>query len=217
MKYCRKIAAVLLFLWGLTEMSYIAADYQEGEAIYTEARMQQLEQTAKEQSADMVGWLYMDQIGIDYPVVQGEDNEFYLTHAYDRTEHAGGSIMMNCDNGPAFSDLNTILYGHNMKNGTMFGRLSELPALKEELAEIIVETPGGEWRYQILCIAKVRDDNPIFQMQRTEAEFISCVEALKGDALYWRERKDDQAGQFLTLVTCSGEFKLVVIAGYTDL
>jgi len=209
--------AAFLLIWGVSELVYIADDYREGDAIYTQAGNQQPELTADPQYPDIVGWLCIDQIGIDYPVVQGEDNEFYLNHTYDKTENPCGSIMMNCDNQPSFSDINTILYGHYMKNGTMFGSLKNLAALKEEPAEIIIRTPTGERCYQILCIAEVANDNHIFQIKLTGARFIQYVKDLKTDALYWRELDEDQPEQFLTLVTCSGGFKLVVIAGYTDL
>ena len=62
---------------------------------------------------------------ISYPIVQGEDDVYYLTHTFNNTENSAGSIFMETLNSADFSDVHTILYGHNMKNGSMFGTLME--------------------------------------------------------------------------------------------
>lgn len=74
---------------------------------------------------DLIGWLYIPDTKIQYPIVQGSDNDYYLTHTFDGTENACGCIFMDKDNKFDYSSDNTILHGHNMKNGTMFGSLRE--------------------------------------------------------------------------------------------
>ena len=71
-------------------------------------------------SEDVVGWVYIDGTNINYPIVQGEDNRYYVSALMDGTENKAGSIFMDYMNNADFSDMHTILYGHNMKNGTMF-------------------------------------------------------------------------------------------------
>ena len=73
---------------------------------------------------DVVGWLYVEAIpDISYPVVRGEDNDFYLHRTYKKEDNFAGTLFIDCENSPDFSDCNTIMYGHNMKDGSMFGQL----------------------------------------------------------------------------------------------
>lgn len=79
----------------------------------------------QQESADVIGWIYCEGTVINYPVVQGTDNQYYLKHAYDGAYTTSGSIFIDCDNQPDFSDSNTIIYGHHMLNKTMFAPLGE--------------------------------------------------------------------------------------------
>ncbi len=72
---------------------------------------------------DVVGWLYCEGTVINYPVLQGRDNDSYLHHTYDGSYNAAGSIFVEAANRPGFADANTIIYGHNMKSGIMFAGL----------------------------------------------------------------------------------------------
>ena len=74
-------------------------------------------------NANVVGWLYCAGTPINYPVVQSTDNSYYLNRLYDNQTNSSGAIFMDALNSPDLSDVNTILYGHNMKNGTMFASL----------------------------------------------------------------------------------------------
>lgn len=73
---------------------------------------------------DIVAWIYSPGTGIDYPVVKGSDNEFYLNHTVDKNRSIIGSIFMESANSPDFSDDITVLYGHHIKGGRMFSSLS---------------------------------------------------------------------------------------------
>lgn len=74
---------------------------------------------------DVTGWIYCEDTPINYPVVLGEDNDYYLKHNFDGTDSASGSIFIEADNRPGFVDSNTIIYGHHMKNGSMFATLDK--------------------------------------------------------------------------------------------
>lgn len=74
---------------------------------------------------DFIGWLYLDGTVINYPVVQGEDNAYYLNHVFEGEQHKYGSIFMDSRNHARFSDTNTVIYGHRMNSGAMFGTLIE--------------------------------------------------------------------------------------------
>lgn len=72
---------------------------------------------------DVVGWIRLADSVIDYPVVLGQDNDFYLHHLPDGTANGAGSIMMDAANSGDFGEAVNILHGHHMRNGSMFGRL----------------------------------------------------------------------------------------------
>lgn len=73
---------------------------------------------------DIVAWIYCEGTVINYPVCKCEDDDFYLKHAYDKSPSHSGTIFIEAENAPDFSDANYILYGHHMKNKTMFATLS---------------------------------------------------------------------------------------------
>ncbi len=72
---------------------------------------------------DVVGWIKIEDTQINYPIVQGTNNSFYLNHSYDKKWSGAGSIFMDYSSSSDFSDLNTFIYGHHTNNGSMFGEL----------------------------------------------------------------------------------------------
>ncbi len=77
----------------------------------------------KELNPDIVGWLYSPDTVINYPIVQGSDNDYYLYHLADGTCNRNGCLFVDCKNAGDFSDENTIIYGHHMASGSMFASL----------------------------------------------------------------------------------------------
>lgn len=79
----------------------------------------------QEINPDVIGWIYITVTDISYPVLHGEDNDTYLHASWTdkATTSTAGSIFMDSSNSPDFSDFNTIIYGHRMRNETMFGKL----------------------------------------------------------------------------------------------
>lgn len=74
-------------------------------------------------NSDIVAWLYGADTGLNYPIVQAEDNDYYLYRLLDGTWNKNGTIFMDYVNRSDFSDQNTLVYGHHMKSGAMFGAL----------------------------------------------------------------------------------------------
>ena len=82
-------------------------------------RMLQVEKLRKENS-DIVGWLEIDGTNVNYPVLQGEDNSYYMTHNYNKEENTYGSIFLDKDYDWNKPSSNLLIYGHNLQNGSMF-------------------------------------------------------------------------------------------------
>lgn len=72
---------------------------------------------------NVLGWIYIPDSSVNYPLLAYADNEYGLHHAWDGSENSAGSIFLECKNSRDFSDFNTLIYGHNNRNGTMFSEL----------------------------------------------------------------------------------------------
>ena len=99
---------------------------------------------------DVKGWLYIEALDISYPIVQGEDNEEYLHTTYEGNSNYAGAIFVDYQNNDNFSDCNTIVYGHNMKNQSMFGKLKQFKEQEKYKDSVYfwILTPEGDYRYQ---------------------------------------------------------------------
>lgn len=150
---------------------------------------------------DIVAWIRIEGLGIDYPIVQGTDNEHYLHYTFRGEANVAGSIFLDYRNKADFSDSKIILYGHNMKNGSMFGSLKkyrdESVLLENQIVTIYL--PGNKvWKFEVQeCrIVNVND---------------SCYEI--GDD---RVEEDESGSKELILSTCSNfaDQRLVVLGNY---
>jgi len=163
----------------------------------------------KEQNADCVGWVYIDGTNINYPVVQGEDNRHYISTMFNGKENKAGSIFMDFRNNSDMSDVHTILYGHNMKNKSMFADILNYQTQEyyDEHPVGVYITPDGVYRFEIVAgyVASLAD--PAWQLEFAGDE---DVLAWINDAVEKTEflsRVKPQAGdKYITLSTCSYEF-----------
>ena len=97
----------------------------------------------KRLNPDVTGWLLTEDGAISYPIVQGADNERYLTTGADGKRNGRGAVFMDYRNGP-FTDFNTVLYGHNMRDGSMFGALADIGADPvREKGRVLTLSEGG--------------------------------------------------------------------------
>ena len=103
------------------------------------------------QGPDVKAWLELPGTVIQYPVAQGEDNSYYLKHLYDGTANKVGCLFIDYENAEDFSDNNTIIYGHNMRDGSMFSTLVEYKAQAyyDEHPEMYLVTPEGGYVVEV--------------------------------------------------------------------
>lgn len=156
---------------------------------------------------DTVGWLYVGSCGISYPIVQGEDNDYYMHHTFENTANASGAIIMDYRDNKYMKDWNTFIYGHNMKNGSMFGSLKKLlkdDTLYEQDPYIYVYLPGYIYRYKIFSYYKDKPDSKMYWTADTLQEYRQYIR----DALSLSVRdcgvETSEDNNMVTLVTCSG-------------
>ena len=102
---------------------------------------------------DVLGWIQIPDMEISYPLVQGSDNDYYLNRTWQKKSSSVGSVYLDYRNSRELSDFNTIIYGHNMKNDSMFGQLDlfhDEEFLKEHPYVYIVDERGCR-KYQIFA------------------------------------------------------------------
>ena len=147
----------LLHLWRSrrTHQNQTGANQMQNRTDVTDVHST-LENSAPLVNPDVIAWIDIPGLSISYPVVQGTDNAYYLHHLFTGEYNSSGSIFADWHNQPDFADPNTIVYGHNMKNGSMFGTLSHYQdqALWEENPYFYLYVPGKVMEYQIFsCYA----------------------------------------------------------------
>lgn len=165
-------------------------------------------------NSDVVAWIAFDNLDISYPVVQ-RDNSYYLTHTFEGKENAAGCIFMEETNAADFSHDHTILYGHNMKNGTMFGKLKNF---KEEdfFAEnryFTIYTSDAEYRYEIFSVRTVSVEHSLFTKNDMEEEaFAEFLAELAAGSNHETDTDLSGKDRIVTLSTCtySDDLRFVV-------
>lgn len=159
---------------------------------------------------DVVGWIYIEALdGISYPVVQGEDNEEYLHTTYENNYNFAGTIFIDYENSRDFTDCNTLVYGHNMKNGSMFGRLknfSEDQTTYEKSKYFWIFTPEKDYRYEIISAYTTGVNSDTYTLFKGPGdEFQEYLDTIKG---YSEIETDDTEltikDRIVTLSTCTG-------------
>lgn len=111
---------------------------------------------------DIKGYLVFPALDISYPIVKGTDNSFYLNHTPDGSYRFAGSIFMDSENRGDFLDVNTVIYGHNMNSGSMFGKLKHFNKdAYNNCPYIWVCTPEKSMKYQIFSnhLAEAQGDS----------------------------------------------------------
>lgn len=158
---------------------------------------------------DLVAWIYIEGTSIQYPVVQSEEgNQYYLDYAFEGQKNNCGSIFMDAGNQKDFTSENTILYGHNMKTGKMFGSLKyyEDPDYCEDHPDIWIVTKEKNQKYKIFSVYKTESDSDVYALDfSSEESKQNYVDICKSNSLYDTGIKVKGKHKILTLSTCTSD------------
>lgn len=125
-------------------------------------------------NGDIVAWIQIPGIGVDYPVVQGKDNEHYLHYTFDRNANKAGSIFLDYRNRADFTDRKVILYGHNMKDGSMFSNLKKYQdaGFRKEQGRVFIYLPEKTLTYEVIECRGITERNSVYEMDNKEKQMI---------------------------------------------
>lgn len=158
-------------------------------------------------SPRITGWLEIPGTALSYPVVQGEDNTFYLHHSIDGEESEYGAIFLGAEHREDFSDSCSFIYGHNMLDGEMFALLNqyESPEFAVEHPVFCLDTPYGERVYQIFSVEQARVGGRSFGYEYSLGgeDYQEQLLYLKEASLYPIDAVLDRDASMVTLVTCN--------------
>lgn len=168
-------------------------------------------ETLWQTNRDIYAWLEIPGTKVNYPIVQSaEDNGYYLDHTVEGTKGLPGSIYTENINATDFSDGNTVIYGHNMKDGSMFGSLSDYldETYAAEHQELLIYTPEHRYTYRIFA-AVTYDNRHILQYYdgNDKMRLQAFLDSLTEDRISgWVNEEPQVTGdhRIVTLSTCNG-------------
>ena len=168
---------------------------------------------------DVVAWIKIYGIDVEYPVVKGNDNEYYLNHNLKKEKNSGGWLFADYTNRFDGYDKNIVIYGHNMKDGSMFGKLKKVLWKEwqddEKNLKIIFIDETGTYIYEVFSTYSYKaEDYYITTDFSSDASFLKFATSMKERSIYdfgVDVTKDDK---LLTLSTCYNDngIRLVVQA-----
>ena len=155
-----------------------------------------------------VAWLYSPDTRINYVVAQGEDNDYFLHRLLNGADAKEGTLFVDFRNSPDFTDSNTIIYGHNMKSGSMFGSLHQYEKQEyyEEHPTMYLYVPGNRYTLELLAGCYVSVENPIFSaLPPSEEERDSILYQAYHNSTFVSGITAGKEDRLVTLSTCAGD------------
>lgn len=166
----------------------------------------------KQKNQDVAGWLLFENVNISYPILYSGDNDTYLHTTFEGERASAGSIFIEGYNTPDFNDSHTIIYGHNMKNGTMFKTLHNFEESEffQTNRYIFIYTPERVLVYEIYAGCQVSNEHLLSKYQFNESEeawtkfMTDLKEAGGSNDQIWEEMHTQENAPIVTLSTCIG-------------
>lgn len=158
---------------------------------------------------DIVAWIYIEGTNIHYPVVKGNDNSYYLNRLFDGSVNGAGSIFMDYRNEADLSDRNTILYGHNMQNGSMFAQITKYrdQAFYDAHPTCLIMTPQGNYKLEFFAgyVTNMNDDAWKLEFA-TDEEYLLWLEDAGARSTFTSMVEPTPQDRVVTLSTCTYEY-----------
>jgi sortase, SrtB family len=224
MKIIRKIlivVCVVVFVYSAYNLGKIFYNYYKIEK-GTEDMIEQYVQTVNEsdvfdpldrkidfeslqkRNSDVVGWLYIPETKIDEPIVRGKDNDTYLRSDVDHNYNYAGCIFIDANNNRDFKDMNTVIYGHNMKNGSRFHDVRyyhiEGGTYIDEHPVIYIYLPDGSVNcYQVMASGNIDAGSQLYNIGNDYNQYVKDVNSVASH----KKEVDEKEAPIIMLSTCN--------------
>jgi len=167
-------------------------------------------ETLKTINSDIVGWIYIEDTPINYPIVQSTDNSFYLKHLFNKEYGIAGCVFLDCNNSSDFKDLNSVVYGHHMRDETMFTSIAKYKkqSYYDEHQIAIIITPYETITVKLFAgfVANPQSDDAWKIEFKEKYEFELWKEKIIGKSLFKSNYIPNKDDTIITFSTCSYEF-----------
>lgn len=161
----------------------------------------------KEINGDFLGWIYFPAVELSYPVVQGEDNDYYLKHSFEDEKRNSGSVFMDCGATPDWSDRNTFLFAHNMRDGSMFGAFNKIvddPSVLDASSRFYIYTEDVVYTYEIFSYYMTRSDSNRYMVFTSDENYDLYTKWAVENSNYAFDVDLSERGNIVSLSTCYG-------------
>lgn len=158
---------------------------------------------------NVVGWIFCEDTAVNYPVVQGPDNDYYLDHMFTGEPNGSGAIFLNSRNNRDFTDRNNIIFGHNMNNGAMFHALSGFKdqSFYELHPRFLLMTPEKNYVMDIFAGAVMAEWDDVWKIGFVDDGEMECWLAdIAAQSKITTPIHPTPADTILTLSTCTYEY-----------
>lgn len=170
----------------------------------------------KAKNSDTLGWISVNNTNVNYPFVQTSNNDYYLKHAFDKSNNSAGWIFLDYRNNKDFSDKNNILYGHARRDNSMFGSLRSVITKDwysnkdNHIIKLSTEIENTMW--QIFSVYRIETESYYLTTTfSTNLEYERFLSTIKERSLYDFDVTLSRNDKILTLSTCSGEHNRIVV------
>ncbi|MDD3369645.1 MAG: class B sortase [Lachnospiraceae bacterium] len=162
----------------------------------------------KKEAPDLVGWITLPSVELSYPIVQGRDNAQYLHHGIQGEELYAGSIFLDAGNQADFSNYNTIVYGHNMRDGTMFAKLKDYtePETYQKCPYFWIYTAQADYLYEICSVYQSAPEQAPYVLRfASHSDYLDWLYQIKKRSGIQTDVALSEGDRIVTLSTCSGD------------
>lgn len=186
--------------WDYIKMNLINVDFTE----------------LKKKNKDTAGWIQVNGTNINYPFVQTKNNDYYLTHSFDKSYNQAGWVFLDYRNNKKLSDKNNIIYAHSRLNNTMFGTLKKTLEsnwqnnTNNHIVKISTESENSLW--QVFSVYHIEETSDYIKTSfKDNQEFLTLTKKLIDRSVYNFNTEVNENDIILTLSTCYGKTERMVL------
>lgn len=157
------------------------------------------------QNKDVVGWIFSKNGVINYPILQGKDNSYYLNRLISGKKNINGSIFMDYSANSGFKDANTLIFGHSMDNGSMFRTLLNYKKQSyfDKYPEMIIYTPNCNYKLMIFSAYETNTSDMAYRKIRNDEDFDKFVKNAISKSKIKTNVNVNRGDNIVTLSTCA--------------